>query len=499
MKQNFCIETRKREGKRVEKKREELREKMGRVRREERLIVRREELILGGSINRQFNIGCSKLFSNTSCKEKMKVPKNRRRLLLRPSTIPFSNSNQNVSDLVLQKVIPFPSGTNSLSLLSFPSHFFLVFSFKEDNWYYSLLSWHKKEGGFVATGSQDKVVLFRPSASSVDERNGGKVERGFNTKVERGFNMKVERHCLSERNKRRRGVLTTCVKWKSKSEEELLIGSKDGKVELVDCTTLKTLRCFQIHTKSVLGMDWNAQRKVLTCCGEDNTVSHSDLRQPLPIVAKTSACHYSKICSVEWNQNNQNNGTGDLLATGGNDDLAYLFDARVNLQLNFPLFRLYGHTGAVGNVSFSPLLPLLATGGGATDKTIRIWSTLNGECLNVLKTNSQVNDLLWDSSSNNLFSACSISNLIQVFSLSPPPTFSTFPPFSPLRFKSQLKTEFEFNRMLSLDISPNSNCLASLVNDGSLRFYGIQETTTPSPSSLSKQNSLENTRFEQMR
>lgn len=75
------------------------------------------------------------------------------------------------------------------------------------------------------------------------------------------------------------------------------------------------------------------------------------------------------------------------LASGSNDDLAIVWD----INMSKPRFNLSGHKGAVKALSWCPWQRnLLITGGGTSDKTMRMWNIETGKCINTLNTDSQV-------------------------------------------------------------------------------------------------------------
>ncbi|CAF1711651.1 unnamed protein product [Brassica oleracea var. botrytis] len=77
------------------------------------------------------------------------------------------------------------------------------------------------------------------------------------------------------------------------------------------------------------------------------------------------AGHTQEICGLKWS------GSGQQLASGGNDNVANL----------------------------------LATGGGGGDRTIKFWNTHTGACLNSVDTGSQVCSLLWSKNERELLSS----------------------------------------------------------------------------------------------
>jgi cell division cycle protein 20 (cofactor of APC complex) len=93
------------------------------------------------------------------------------------------------------------------------------------------------------------------------------------------------------------------------------------------------------------------------------------------------------VCGLEWRAD------GAQLATGGNDNLVSIWDAR---SLAVPKFTKTNHKAAVKALSWCPWQPnVLATGGGSYDRHIHFWNTTTGARVNSIDTGSQVTSLRW--------------------------------------------------------------------------------------------------------
>lgn len=102
-----------------------------------------------------------------------------------------------------------------------------------------------------------------------------------------------------------------------------------------------------------------------------------------------------------------------MIASGGNDNIISLFDIR-----NSRIYqRFTQHTAAVKALAWSPhQTSILATGGGSTDKHIRIWNTAESKCIKKIDTGSQVCNMLYSTNSNELVSTHGYSmNAINVW------------------------------------------------------------------------------------
>src|SRR5690606_23706310 len=88
---------------------------------------------------------------------------------------------------------------------------------------------------------------------------------------------------------------------------------------------------------------------------------------------------------------------GTQLASGGNDNLLCVWDAR-NLTTHnaAPTFALTDHNAAVKAIDWCPWQAnLLASGGGTADRMLRFWNTKTGACVNAIDTESQICSIKW--------------------------------------------------------------------------------------------------------
>ena len=67
---------------------------------------------------------------------------------------------------------------------------------------------------------------------------------------------------------------------------------------------------------------------------------------------------------MKWSSDN------NYLASGGNDNIVFVWEPRMNKYVG----KLSEHSAAVKALAWSPhKTTLLATGGGSTDKSIKLW------------------------------------------------------------------------------------------------------------------------------
>lgn len=120
---------------------------------------------------------------------------------------------------------------------------------------------------------------------------------------------------------------------------------------------------------------------------------------------KKIIAHTQQICGLAWS------GDGSQFATGGNDNVACLFNVEDIFAPSLPdesresrLKRERGkyrwtHGAAVKAMAFCPWQrTLLATGGGSNDRCIHFYHTYSGACLATINVSAQVTSLLWSNS-----------------------------------------------------------------------------------------------------
>ena len=153
------------------------------------------------------------------------------------------------------------------------------------------------------------------------------------------------------------------------------------------------------HTQRVGSLAWN--NHILTTGGMDGKIVNNDVRVRSHIV-ETYRGHWQEVCGLKWS------GSGQQLASGGNDNLLYIWDrsmASSNTRTRW-LHCLEDHTSAVKALAWCPFQRnLLASGGGVGDGCIKFWNTHTGACLNSINTGSQVCALLWNKHERELLSS----------------------------------------------------------------------------------------------
>ena len=221
-----------------------------------------------------------------------------------------------------------------------------------DDYYLNLLDW--SSGNQVAIGLERSVYVWSASSGTVS--------------------------CLLEAAA---DTYISSVKW-SGDGAYVGVGLGSGEVQIWDVEEGTKLRSMHGHETRVGVMGWN--KHILSTGARSGLVYNHDVRVAQHKVAELVS-HTSEVCGLEWRSD------GSQLATGGNDNLVSIWDAR---SLGAPKFQKTNHRAAVKALSWCPWQPnLLATGGGSYDRHIHFWNTTTGARTNSIDTGSQVTSLRW--------------------------------------------------------------------------------------------------------
>ena len=221
-----------------------------------------------------------------------------------------------------------------------------------DDYYLNLLDW--SSGNQVAIGLERNVYVWSADSGSVN--------------------------CLLETAP---DTYVSSVKW-SADGAYVGVGVGSGEVQIWDVEEGSKLRSMHGHDSRVGVMGWN--KHILSTGARSGLVFNHDVRVAQHKVAELVS-HTSEVCGLEWRSD------GAQLATGGNDNLVSIWDAR---SLGAPKFQKTNHRAAIKALSWCPWqLNLLATGGGSYDRHIHFWNTTTGARTNSIDTGSQVTSLRW--------------------------------------------------------------------------------------------------------
>lgn len=221
-----------------------------------------------------------------------------------------------------------------------------------DDYYLNLLDWGS--GNQVAIGLERNVYVW-----SADE---GTVSSLLETSPD---------------------TYVSSVKW-SGDGAYVGVGLGTGEVQIWDVAEGAKVRSMFGHDSRVGVMGWN--KHLLSTGARSGLVFNHDVRIAEHKVAELHS-HTSEVCGLEWRSD------GAQLATGGNDNLVSIWDAR---SLSVPKFTKTNHKAAVKALAWCPWnMNLLATGGGSYDRHIHFWNSTSGARVNSIDTGSQVTSLRW--------------------------------------------------------------------------------------------------------
>ncbi|PIA32531.1 hypothetical protein AQUCO_04400020v1 [Aquilegia coerulea] len=192
----------------------------------------------------------------------------------------------------------------------------------------------------------------------------------------------------------------TSVAW-SKDTKMIAVGCKSSTIQLWDVQTSKLIRSLKGHKRRVGCLAWND--RFLTSGSLDGLIINHDAR----VRENSTSCvrgHDSDVCGLKWS------GTGKLLASGGNDNVIKLWEAS-NLRSDRVVHCLKDHCAAIKALAWCPHeYNILASGGGTTDRCIKMWNSHTGKCIQSIDTTSQVCALEWNRHHNEILSGHGYSN-----------------------------------------------------------------------------------------
>ncbi|KAL6454003.1 CDC20 APC/C activator protein CDC20 [Candida maltosa Xu316] len=294
-----------------------------------------------------------------------------------------------------------------------------------DDFYLNLLAW--SSSNLLAIGLEDAVYVWNASTGSVG--------------------------LLCELPEK---TLVTSLKW-SQDGSYISIGKEDGMIEIWDIETnskLRTINCDN-HLTRIASQAWN--QHILTSGSRMGNIYHSDVRVANHLVGKSEGAHTAEVCGIEYRSD------GLQFATGGNDNLVCIWDARSTNST--PIYSKSSHKAAVKALSWCPYQSsLLATGGGSTDKTINFWNTTTGARVNSIETGSQISSLNWGYANGTGMEIVAThgfpTNSISLFN------------YPTLQKTGEIVNAHD-SRILNGCLSPDNLTLATVAGDENLKFWSL--------------------------
>jgi cell division cycle protein 20 (cofactor of APC complex) len=241
-----------------------------------------------------------------------------------------------------------------------------------DDYYLDLLSW--SEDDVVAVGLENAVYLYRYMTKEIQHLT-----------------------TLDGDDK------VTSVSWCTMPtlSKHIAIGTSSNNVQLWDTHAVKRVRTIHGHSGRVSSLAWN--QHWLTTGGSDSLILQHDVRCEQSWIS-TYKTHEQEVVGLKWNED------GSTLASGGNDNYLCLWDAKMSSSRRqhwvTPRLVSREHQAAVKALDWCPFhRGLLASGGGTTDRTIKLWNSNSGTLLSSTDTGSQVSSVIWSRDNRELCSS----------------------------------------------------------------------------------------------
>ena len=298
-----------------------------------------------------------------------------------------------------------------------------------DDFYLNLLDWSQKNQ--IAVGCSSSVVLWNNNKTQSDT---------------------LFTYDNSEENNLQNNEFkyVSSLIW-SEDGDRLAVGNSEGLVEIYDVNKKELLSSFKGHSSRVGVVSWN--RNLISSGSKDFSIITRDIRckDSDENIVKKYLGHQQEVCGLKWSFD------GSQLASGGNDNFLMVW----SLHSNKPLMENKDHLAAVKAIAWSPHQHnILASGGGTADRTIRFWNTTNFKQILKVDTGSQVCNLVFSKSTNEIVSTHGYSlNQINVWKF-------------PSMQKIKTLTGHSF-RVLYLSLSPDGQSIVTGAGDKTLKFWNI--------------------------
>ena len=95
----------------------------------------------------------------------------------------------------------------------------------------------------------------------------------------------------------------------------MAVGTSMGDEEIWDVDSQSKLRTIKSHTTRIPSLSWS--NHILTSGSQSGIINHNDVRIAKSLTS-TLISHSSEVCGLEWRAD------GQMLASGGNDNMVYL-------------------------------------------------------------------------------------------------------------------------------------------------------------------------------
>ena len=384
----------------------------------------------------------------------------------------FNDNNLKYNEILKQNVLNENSNTPFFSNKFLPNNSkqnlkTKIFSFKSEskpkvNFYYSILNNQKNNDTNLIEDSTRKInpkpYKILKANNLLDDFYLNLVDWSSRNDIAVGLGNSVGLWCT---NQTQESILcsyqstsekyVSSVMW-SQSGDFLAVGNSKGQVEIYDVNSHKMNCVFGGHDARVGVVAWNGN--IISSGSKDCSILSRDIRcnnlngnnNILKFVG-----HNQEVCGLKWSFD------GTQLASGGNDNKLMVW----NLHSSKPLMCNNSHVAAVKAIAWSPHQHnLLVSGGGTADRTIRFWNTSTFLQINKIDTGSQVCNLVFSKTVNELVSTHGFSlNQIIIWKL-------------PSMSKIATLTGHTY-RVLYLGLSPDGQNIVTGAGDETLRFWNL--------------------------
>ena len=316
-----------------------------------------------------------------------------------------------------------------------------------DDYYLNLLEWGASNILAVALGPE--IYLY----------NGDTSETSLLMSILQEENENINNSILNNN-------IITSLSWMNNGIG-IGVGLPTGVLEIWDVNKKVKIREIEAHSDRISSLAWNGY--VVSTGSKDKLIKNFDVRIQDSEISKIRQ-HKQEVCALRYSLE------GDLLASGGNDNTAYIWDIRKlnNKLLNIsnlnevnaclkPLLVNNFHTAAVKAMSWCPWQRhVLATGGGSKDRTIKIFNCDSNKIIKNVDTGSQVCSIVWNKKEREIISSHGFNkNQITIWNYQ--------------KMKKNCELKGHMSRVLYLTISPDENYICSGSGDETLRFWKIND------------------------
>lgn len=254
------------------------------------------------------------------------------------------------------------------------------------------------------------------------------------------------------------GTTVSSLRWLDDGSY-ILVGRDDGAVEIWDIETNARLRTLGggAARGRVAAQAWLLH--MLTLGAKDGSICHSDVRVAQHLVHHRAAAHAAEVCGLEYRAD------GHVFASGGNDNVVAIWDARAGGVSADALYRKNAHRAAVKALAWCPTQRLLlALGGGSSDRTIHFWNAALGARVNLIETGAQISSLHWGHAHATGLEVVATHG----FPLNAVSLFS----YPTLQKTGEIAAAHDL-RILGGCLSPDGTTLATVAGDENLKFWGL--------------------------